>query len=1475
VFQARLMAGGFEASNAGLNASFSRRGAMVSGGGVSWHVGLSAYGYGTSLTSAAKVVPDAHANDVQYARAGIDEWYANGPLGLEQGFTLRRRLPRSGPGSLTLELGDLPSSVHGDVTDAGRGLLLTRRGSVLLRYSGLVAVDRDGRSLPARIALWGRRVLVRVDDRGAVYPLRIDPFVQLAELTASDADNSNAFGDAAVAISGNTIAVGSGSQNAVYVFTEPAGGWASGQETAKLTAASGAAGLGSSVAISGNTIVAGAVATTIGGNAYQGAVYVFTEPPGGWASETQTAELTASDGATADYLGVSVAMSGNTIAAGALGVGNTGPLTNGYGAVYVFTEPTGGWANGHQTAELTASTGAGGETLGDSVAISGTTIVAGAAEATVNGLADEGAVYVFTAPAGGWVDETQTAELTASDGTADDYLGGSVAMSGNTIAVGDASLVVGGNVGQGGVLVFTEPAGGWVNGHETAILTASGGTAGDRLGTSVATTGNTIVAAAQGAGGTSDMAGPGAMYVFTSGPGGWASGYTSNMFAATVSADVIGLGTSTAVSGDTIVVGAHGPGSADAVYVFGATGLGPSITSVSPASGSTAGGVMVTVSGSNLGGAISVDFGSSAATLVSVAASGDSLTALAPPHAAGVVDVTVTTPEGTSTTSDADEYTYLLSVSAVPDVSNPTIVIDGSGFGTAASSSTAVHADGYSPYLRVVDESASPVWDAGGYDSQGNQDPCTVIIGSWTPTQIIVSPQVDHGWPQPCNFQVGDTLSVYVWPTGDTSATPLVGTTTVVAPQGAAPDVSAVSPDFGPVSGGTTASTSGTVTVTGSNFSGAEAVWFGQDYAVAPTSSTSGSVTVDPPPIGDAEGVQVQVATPAGTWQPSGVCVLQKGCTGAYFFMSGVFGNQTLTEPINVSCSHGASGMSCTVDGVQVGVPIPGAQNPLACLGYPSPGTGTPTAQNDDNASVSISGSGTLAIDGDFGLATNAGVPSAFVADGTITLEYLTLSATVQGTLSYQWQLPLAAPPVLNPCIDDLYVLLTPSVSVSGTVTVNAGDLAANMAASWVNGQGNPVAVPSLTCVGTPVSFDDFGNCVGISLSGSASLGFTGGLLFQVGPDDYNAGVSALFAASAGIDTSLSPSETYVNACGEIAWGAAGFGVTVGGPLLGPVNLYASEPEASTDCPLGSVTPTSESSGATSASQGDYSITGVGSGTVSIGPYSLDPVAPPTFLSNGQLFDASIAPGSTYSSVSIKVCDVGDSDAGIEWWNPTANPAGGAWKAVTPAATYSSSSGCVTFTVTGSSSPDLAQLTGTVFAVRIIARHRQPVVQLLSVVTGPTVGGTRVVITGVNFTRVTSVRFGSNTARFRVASASKIVATTPAGRGTTNVVVTTSHGTSPRIKPDHFVYDTLGVSRVSPFAGPTRGGTAVTISGWGLQHASKVMFGSARAHFKIITATEIIATTPANTGIVAVTIQSHGRSSASSLQAQFAYDTGT
>src|SRR5262249_43656709 len=145
-------------------------------------VGLSlrALGYGRSLQALGAASPQARANRVTYAHAGLSLWYVNGPLGLEQGLSIGRA--PSGPvrEPLTLALA-LSGDVHASLAGGGRAVTFSHPGGPSLRYGGLRITDARGQALSGRLELRDRSVLVRVATQGARYPLRIDPFIQQAE----------------------------------------------------------------------------------------------------------------------------------------------------------------------------------------------------------------------------------------------------------------------------------------------------------------------------------------------------------------------------------------------------------------------------------------------------------------------------------------------------------------------------------------------------------------------------------------------------------------------------------------------------------------------------------------------------------------------------------------------------------------------------------------------------------------------------------------------------------------------------------------------------------------------------------------------------------------------------------------------------------------------------------------------------------------------------------------------------------------------------------------------------------------------------------------------------------------------------------------------------------------------------------------------------------------------------------------------
>ena len=382
-----------------LSAGFQTSGVQVRSGSAHWGMALEGYGYGDAIKQLRAARPEAKQNRVEYRRGAVTEWYVNGPLGLEQGFTLAEAPSAQRGEAVTIALalsGDLQA-----VVDANRtGLKLSdRKRQETLRYGGLSASDATGKILPSWMEVRGTELRLRVNDAGAVYPVVVDPWIQLSRLVSSDG------------VAGDK--------------------------------------LGQSVAISGDTVVVGAFSAAVGNNSSQGAAYVFVKPSGGWQTQTtESAKLTASNGSPSDQFGSSVSVSGNTIVIGApyAGVGTN----SNQGTAYVFVMPAGGWKGAlTENAKLTASDGIGGDELGFSTAISGNTVVVGASNASIgtgcpNGPSCtdfEGAAYVYVQPSGGWNgSQTETAKLTASDGTSDDGFAQSVAISGGTIVVGSTTL---------------------------------------------------------------------------------------------------------------------------------------------------------------------------------------------------------------------------------------------------------------------------------------------------------------------------------------------------------------------------------------------------------------------------------------------------------------------------------------------------------------------------------------------------------------------------------------------------------------------------------------------------------------------------------------------------------------------------------------------------------------------------------------------------------------------------------------------------------------------------------------------------------------------------------------------------------------------------------------------------------------------------------------------------------------------------
>jgi hypothetical protein len=379
---------------------------------------------------------------------------------------------------------------------------------------------------------------------------------------------------------------------------------------------------------------------------------------------------------------------------------------------------------------------------------------------------------------------------------------------------------VDGNFYQGAAYVFSEPGSGWADMTQTAKLTAADGAVGDAFGWSVSISGNTVVVGAYGANGPFLVALAGAAYVFTKPGAGWAKNMTQTAkLTAADGAECDFFGWSVSISGNTVVAGAEGVNSAQgAAYVFST--LSPTVMGITPAQGPAAGGTMVTITGTNLAGATKVLFGAKPAKIESD--TDTQIIAVSPAGAAGTVDVTVVTSNGKSTTSAADQFTYL----AAPTVTKISAAAGPLSGGT------------------LVTITGSNL--AGATAVMFGKVKAFAFRSSPTGQIVAVSPAGTAG-----------TVNVTVTTAGGTSHTSAADKFTYAA----APIIKKIKPVSGPEAGGTR------VTITGTNLLNAT-VYFG-GVAATNASDTANTIVVKSPPNSSAGPVDVTVTTPSGASVPS------------------------------------------------------------------------------------------------------------------------------------------------------------------------------------------------------------------------------------------------------------------------------------------------------------------------------------------------------------------------------------------------------------------------------------------------------------------------------------------------------------------------------------------------------------------------------------------------------------------------------
>jgi hypothetical protein len=370
----------------------------------------------------------------------------------------------------------------------------------------------------------------------------------ITKLTAGDGAASDEFGYA-VSISGNYAIVGAkgdeSGKGAAYIFKQSGGVWS---QHRKLTADDGAVGdyFGYSVAISGDYAIVGAIG--IGSSA--GAAYIFYKDQVSADNWGQQAKLVASDGATSDFFGWSVSISGDYAIIGA------NQHNSNAGAAYLFKRSGSTWGTGdipsEENKKLTASDSGADKYFGCSVSISGSYVVIGS-YGDGNNLT--GAAYIFYKDQGTTDAWGQQAKLAANDAAVYDTFGIAVALEGDIAVVGaegDDSL-------KGSAYIFMRSGSTWGTGgspsNESKKIIAGDPADGDRFGNRVAVSGDYVVVGAR----QDDDKGTdsGSAYLFGRNEGGVDQWGEVSKLTAIDGATQDDFGNSVSISGTYIIIGSH------------------------------------------------------------------------------------------------------------------------------------------------------------------------------------------------------------------------------------------------------------------------------------------------------------------------------------------------------------------------------------------------------------------------------------------------------------------------------------------------------------------------------------------------------------------------------------------------------------------------------------------------------------------------------------------------------------------------------------------------------------------------------------------------------------------------------------------------------------------------------------------------------------------------------------------------------
>ncbi len=306
--------------------------------------------------------------------------------------------------------------------NSGAAYIYNRSGTNWTRQTELTADDNSlGDLFGQSVVIDGDHAIVGANyadvSKGAAYVFNRngDNWSQQAKLTASDSALFNSFGYS-VDLDGNYAIVGATEDGidtgSVYIFIRSLTSW---DQQAKLIATDGMTNdrFGWSVAISGKYAIVG---TFLNETLFSGAAYIFIRDGTNWSQQTK---LTASDSATNDSFGQSVALDGDYALVGAANKKS----------VYVFLRDGSNWI---EQAKITHNERSGAD-FGASIALDGNYAVVGARFHSLTNVVEAGAAFVFVRSGTNW---SQQAIFTAIDAGTRDNFGVSVSIDSSYILVG-------------------------------------------------------------------------------------------------------------------------------------------------------------------------------------------------------------------------------------------------------------------------------------------------------------------------------------------------------------------------------------------------------------------------------------------------------------------------------------------------------------------------------------------------------------------------------------------------------------------------------------------------------------------------------------------------------------------------------------------------------------------------------------------------------------------------------------------------------------------------------------------------------------------------------------------------------------------------------------------------------------------------------------------------------------------------------